>query len=87
MKHILSPLILALLASLPCHAQDQGELADRALAWQWHWSAGQLAATLKNKADGTELNLHSECFQLILGDGRTIKASDCKLIGTPEFFG
>ena len=74
---------LALLSGIAGHAQDHGELAGSTLAWQWNLSAGKLTSTLVDNADGTTLGIQSECFQLVLGDGRTIKASDCHLTGGP----
>jgi len=70
---------------LSVHAdENRGRLENNAVAWQWDLSSGKLASTLNNKADGTLLNIHSECFQLVLGDGRTINASDFKLIRAPR---
>jgi hypothetical protein len=64
--------------------ENKGCLENNAIAWQWDLSSGKLVSTLKDKADGTLLNINSECFHLVLGDGRTIKASDFKLVGTPR---
>jgi hypothetical protein len=70
---------------LSVHAdENQGRLENSALAWQWNLSSGKLASTLNDKADGTLLNINSECFQLVLGDGRTIKASDFKPVRAPR---
>ena len=71
----------ALLASMACHAQDGGKLENSALAWQWNLTAGKLTSTLSDKADGTALAIQSEPFQLVLGDGRIVKASDLKPVG------
>jgi hypothetical protein len=70
---------------LSVHADEiKGRLENNAIAWQWDLSSGKLASTLNDKADGTLLNINSECFQLVLGDGRRIKASDFKLVGAPR---
>ncbi len=70
---------------LSVHAdENRGRLENNAVAWQWDLSSGKLASTLNDKADGTVLNINSECFQLVLGDGRTIKASDFKLLRAPR---
>lgn len=70
---------------LSVHAdENRGRLENNAVAWQWDLSSGKLASTLNDKADGTSLNIHSECFQLVMGDGRTIEASDFKLIRAPR---
>jgi len=84
MKKMLMTVSLALLGGLLCRAQDSGQLENHALVWAWNLSSGKLAATLKDKADGTVLDLHGECFELVLGDGQTIKASDFKLVGAPR---
>lgn len=77
-------LVLALLGSMVCHAQDGGKLENSALVWQWNLAAGKLTSTLKNQTDGTALNIQSEPFQLVLEDGRIVKASDLKLVGAPS---
>ena len=70
---------------LSVHADEiKGRLENNAIAWQWDLSSGKLASTLNDKADGTLLNINSECFQLVLGDGRRIKASDFKLVRAPR---
>lgn len=84
MKNKLIIATVALLSSMICHAQDHGNLQNDAMVWQWDLAAGKLTSTLKNKADGALLNIQSECFQLVLGDGRTIKASDLKLVNAPR---
>jgi hypothetical protein len=84
MKNILMTVALALLSSMICRAQDQGNLANDAVDWQWHWSSGQLDFTLKNKANNTSLETHGPCFELVLGDGRTISAADFSLNGPPR---
>ena len=81
MKNTLTIITLALLSSLVCRAQDSGKLENNVIAWQWNLASGKLTSTLRDKADGTVLNLQSECFQLVLEDGRTVKASDLKLVG------
>jgi len=75
---------VTLCSGLIVHAQDHGTLQDDALVWQWDLTSGKLESTLKHKADGTSLKLNSECFQLVLGDGRTVKASDLKRVGAPR---
>ncbi len=84
MKNTLTMIILGLLSGMVCHAQDQGKLENAAVDWQWHWTSGQLSSVLENKVDNTSLATHSECFELVLGDGRTLKASDFKLAAAPQ---
>jgi hypothetical protein len=81
MNNTILTLTLAMLSALACHAQAQGKLENHALTWQWDLSSGRLAATLQNKTDGAVLKLPSECFQLVLGDGRIIRASELKRLG------
>lgn len=75
---------LALLSALACRAEDQGNLENRAIDWQWHWASGQLTSVLSNNVDGTSLATHGECFELLLGDGRILRASDFKLVNPPK---
>lgn len=84
MKNTLMTLSLVLLSGLTCRAQDQGKLENSGIAWQWDLSPGKLESVLRDKADGTVLNIQSECFQLVFGDGRIIKASDLKRLGAPR---
>ncbi len=78
------PVALALFCSTVCYAQDQGNLENNAVDWQWGWSSGQLDSSLRNKADDTLLKTHGPCFELVLGDGRTITAADFKLTAAPR---
>ena len=82
-KIIIGITFVAHLLSVPAD-EIKGRLENNAIAWQWDLSSGKLASTLNDKADGTLLNINSECFQLVLGDGRRIKASDFKLVGAPR---
>lgn len=84
MKEKLITTILATAFILGCHAQDSGRLENDDITWQWNWSSGKLSSTLKNKADGVTLAIQSEPFQLVLGDGQIVKASDLKLVGIPR---
>jgi hypothetical protein len=84
MKKIFMAIALALLGSLICRAQDSGRIENNAIAWQWNLAAGKLTSTLKNKLDGTALAIQSEPFELMLGDGRMVKASDLKPVGAPH---
>ena len=84
MKKIIIGVALALHQLSVYGVENKGQLENSALTWQWDLSSGKLVSALKDKADGTVLNLQSECFQLVLGDGRTVKASDFKLVGGPR---
>jgi hypothetical protein len=84
MKKIFIGSVLALHLLSVQADENKGFLENSTIAWQWDLSSGKLASTLKNKVDGTLLNINSECFQLVLGDGRSIKASDLKLVGAPR---
>jgi len=77
-------LTLVLLAGLAVRAEDQGILEDQALAWRWNLAGNHLSASLENKADGTRLELSGECFQLLLGDSRVVKAADFQPEGAPH---
>jgi hypothetical protein len=84
MKSAITIATLGLVSSLVCCAYAGGNLENDAIAWQWDVVLGKLTATLKDKADGTSLAIHSECFQLLLTDGRIVKASDLQLVGDPR---
>ena len=64
--------------------ESKGRLENGVIAWQWDVSSGQLASTLIDKAGGSSLEINSECFQLVLQDGRTLKASEFTLAGRPR---
>lgn len=84
MKNTVIIAALALVCSLVCHAQENGKLENDAIAWKWDLASGKLTSALINKSDGATLAIRSEPFQLMMGDGRTIKASDLKLAGSPR---
>ena len=84
MKYTVIIVALALGCSLVCRAHDYGKLENDAIAWKWDLVSGKLTSALINKADGTTLAIRSEPFQLMLGDGQTIKASNLKLAGSPR---
>ena len=62
----------------------KGRLANNALTWQWDFSSGKLTSVISNKLSGVSFDINSECFRLVLGNGRTIKASDLKLVSAPR---
>ena len=84
MKNTLMTIVLMLLSGWVCCAQDSGKLENRNVIWQWNLSSARLASIFNDKASGISFTNHSECFQLVLGDDKTIKASDFKLAGAPR---
>jgi hypothetical protein len=76
--------LVALIPALVCHAQESGTLENSSVAWQWNLTGGQFASRFINKADGEALPIGSECFKLVLGDGRTVNASALSLVGKPR---
>jgi len=79
MKNTLLGLALALVVCVVGRAQDQGQLENSVIRWRWDLSTGKLNSALEARAGGASLQLSSECFQVVLGDGRTLKASAFKL--------
>ena len=79
MKNTLIRMTFALLSGLICHAQDSGSLENTELAWHWNMANGQLASVLEAKPDGSTVNFSNLDFQVTLGDGTCLKASDFKL--------
>jgi hypothetical protein len=76
-------LVATLVAGSP--AASAGVLQNDRVAWRWEQTQGRiLPARLDVKPDGSSLALGGECFQLVLGDGTTLNASDFKLAGEPE---
>ena len=61
-------------------------LQNKVLACTWDISEGRLTPKLAtDKLSATTLQLReSECFQLVLGSGRVVRASDLKIIGKPN---
>jgi hypothetical protein len=84
MNKIIIAIAIALHLLAVYATENKGQLANNSIAWQWEMASGRLTSALKDKADGTVLNIQSECFQLVLGDGRTIKASGLKRVGVPR---
>ncbi len=84
MKAILISVFLSLGVSTGLAGEIGGRLEDDAIAWQWHLDGKFGPAQLDDKINGARLNLTGECFELVLGDGTVLKASDFKLDGTPE---
>jgi hypothetical protein len=84
MKNTFITVAVMLLSSLVCRAQDSRKLENDSVVWQCDLASGKLASVFNDKANGFLLTNHGECFQLILGDGKTIKASDFKLAGAPR---
>ena len=85
MKSIIISLLLSLGVSAGHAGQISGQLETRTIAWHWHLVDGKFQpAEVDDKLNGTALNLTGECFQLVLDDGKIMKASDFKLNGSPE---
>ena len=80
MKNAFWIITLALLPCLGSRAQDHGRLENNAVAWQWAFTNGQLTSLLTARTGEVSPALTGEGFQLVLGDGRTLKAADFKLV-------
>ncbi|HUV65503.1 MAG TPA: hypothetical protein VMW24_16520 [Sedimentisphaerales bacterium] len=69
-------------------AIEQAELVleNEVLSCSWSIAEGRLKPKcVTDKLTSTTLDLQeAECFQLILSDGRTVKASDLQMVGKPE---
>jgi hypothetical protein len=61
-------------------------LENNALAFTWDTSSGRIAPRhVKDKLSAETLSLRdTECFQLIMADGRIIKSKDMEIVGEPE---
>ena len=59
-------------------------LENQALGWRWRLTEGRLRpGSLEDRRNGERLDLGDEPFQLVMGDGTTVKASDFTLIEAP----
>jgi hypothetical protein len=83
MKNALIGITLVMLSSLVCDAQDQGKLENGNLIWRWQVADGRLTSTLEAKDGKLAIDLTSPGFQLTLGDGTSLKASDFQLVSPP----
>jgi len=71
--------------ALACAGATKGILENKAIAWRWQVADGALhPVQLEDKLKGTKLALAGECFELVLGDGASVRASDFKLEGPPQ---
>jgi hypothetical protein len=62
-----------------------GVLENKPLAWNWNAIGGKLQPTrLSDKLNGDSLPLTGQEFQIVLGDGTILKASDFTLINSPH---
>ena len=84
MKKIILAIVCAAQLSSVGADESKGRLENSFISWQWDLSSGKLASTLIDKTGGSRLDISSECFQLLLEDGRILKASEFKLAGTPR---
>ena len=85
MKSIVVGLLLSLGISAVHAAETSGKLENKAVAWSWRVVDGKLQPVrLEDKLNGTTLSLSGECFQVVLGGGAVVKASDFKLDGPPQ---
>jgi hypothetical protein len=75
-------LLLATAAAAP---GGEWKLENKFVAWHGASAGGALHGTrLDDKINGRFLNLAGDCFQVTLGDGTVLKASDFKLEGEPR---
>jgi hypothetical protein len=78
-------LFLALAKTAVAAVANEGKLANDAVAWHWRVSEGKLQqVSLEDKLNGGTILLGGECFQLVLGDGTTLRSADLKLLSPPE---
>jgi len=76
---------LLLFASLSCGIAAELKLEGKAIVWRGDLTAGTLHPTrVDDKLNNKTLPLEGECFQLTLGDGTVLHASDFTLSGQPQ---
>jgi hypothetical protein len=65
--------------------ENSGRLENKSIAWSWRVTEGKLQQVrVDDKLNGATLPLAGESFQIVLGDGSVLKASDFQLIETPR---
>jgi hypothetical protein len=85
MKRPLACLVLLLGISAAWTGEVGGSLENSSVAWRWHLVDGVLRpAQLEDKLNGTTIPLTGECFEVVLGDGTVIRASNFKLAESPR---
>ncbi len=85
MKLIFVSVVLSLGIIASFASPAGGTLENEAIAWRWHIVNGTLRTEeVEDKLNHSKLKLTGECFQLKLGDGALVKASDFHLISPPE---
>src|SRR5579859_4754316 len=78
--------VLALILSLPMRAfgAEDFTLETDSLIWRGETVGNLRPARIQDKLSTKVLELTGQSFQLVLGDGTLLKASDFKPIGLPE---
>src|SRR4051812_29342334 len=85
MKSILLIILFSLALTTSRAAEKTGVLRNETMLWRWHMAGRKLQPDrVETKLSGASLDLHGECFQIVLGDGSILKASDFELIGIPR---
>jgi hypothetical protein len=85
MKATVVSLLLSLGVMVGRAAAGSGTLENSALAWHWTVVDKTLRPErLDDKLNGGSLQLTGDCFQLVFGDGQTLKTSNCELLRMPE---
>ena len=84
MKLVLTGLLLC--ATIPLRAGIPSQsLKNENLDWQWMQAEGKVQSVcLIDNSSHEVMPLGGECFELLLGDGQTVKSSDCALLGEPK---
>ncbi|HEY9510876.1 MAG TPA: enterotoxin [Verrucomicrobiae bacterium] len=86
MRKIQTTLLAALFlnAATLFAVETSGQLENEHIRFQWTVSDGKLQpASVEDRLGHESLSLAGECFEIQLGDGSVLKASDFKLIAAP----
>jgi hypothetical protein len=85
MKSILISVLLLLGIYASVAGENTGQLGNKAISWHWCLVDGKFKPVqMDDKLNGSTLKFTGECFQLVLGDGAVVKASDFRLESPPE---
>ncbi len=85
MKTVLTLVVLSSAIFAGPAAETGGRLENKAVAWNWRVAGGKLQPVrVEDKLNGGTLPFAGACFQIVLGDGTALKASDFTLDGAPS---
>lgn len=80
MKSACLIITMTMFSCLAGRAEDHGALENDLVTWRWELTNGKLTSVLSARDENSAIDLTSDCFQVVLGDGRCLKPADFKLV-------